>query len=324
MSILKNILLGAVFASATLGATEPALAAYPDKVIQLVVPYAPGGINDVAARLIARELADTLKATVVVENRPGANGILGSEFVKRASPDGYTLLYGATGPSAANAALYSKLPYDPLKDFEPVALIGTTPLLIFVNAKLPVNNLAELVALSKAKPGTMNYAAASSVMQMAMEMLKGRTGADITYVAYKSSPAAITDVVSGEVQVGIDGIQTPLSIIRDGRLRAIALTTGSGVPALPGTPSVTDSGVTGYDVGAWMAMFAPAGTPADVLNKLNAAVAEVLQKPAVKAKFVEFTVEPSRLTRAEFAARHSRDIAAYKKIVQDANIQKLD
>ncbi|MGE0803048.1 MAG: Bug family tripartite tricarboxylate transporter substrate binding protein, partial [Lautropia sp.] len=297
---------------------------YPSRAIQIVVPYAAGGVNDVLARLIARELSEKFGKPVVVENRPGANGIVGADLVKRSAPDGYTLLQGATGPNGANAALYDRLPYDPLKDFEPVALVGTTPMVVYINDKVPAKTLSELVALSKARPGSLSYGVGSSVHQLAMELLKTRTGADLTYVSYRGGTPALTDVIAGQIQVGMDGIQTPLPAIRQGRIRGIAVSTATRSAALPETPTMIESGVGNYDIAAWSALFAPAKTPPAILDKLHTVINEALRKPEVREKLAELGVDAGKESRAAFAARQVRDIADYKKAAADAKLPKLD
>jgi tripartite-type tricarboxylate transporter receptor subunit TctC len=297
---------------------------YPNKPIRMMVAYPPGGANDLLARIVAQKLSDAWGQPVVTENKPGANAIIGTEAAKKSAPDGYTLLMGATGSHTINPALYNKLPYDPVRDFAPVMLVASAPVVFFVHPDLPVKSIGELVALAKEQPGKLNYAAGASLFNLAAELFKSRTGTQITYVAYRGSVPAMTDVIGGQVQVGVDVIQTPLPHIKEGKLRALAVTSTARSPAAPEIPTMAEAGVAEYEITAWSGLYAPAGTPQEIVAKLEAETRRILQMADVREKIHQVGYEPRALGAADFARIMDREIKQFAKVIADARIPKLD
>ena len=268
-SVIRHAL--AALASLTLAGTAAAQA-FPSKPIRIVVPFAAGSATDTMARAYANEMQKLLGQPVIVDNKPGANGMIGAESVARAAPDGYTLLWGTNSTNAANASLFKKLPYDQEKDFAPVAFLGAVPLIVAVNNDFPAKNLKELLAYAKANPDQISFAAASSSQRVATEMMNGMAGTKMTYVPYKSSPNAITDLMTGQVQLFTADLAVTLPQVKAGKIRGLAVTSAKRTP-LVDLPTVAESGgLPGYELIAWFGAFAPAGTPKGVVDTLNAAI----------------------------------------------------
>jgi tripartite-type tricarboxylate transporter receptor subunit TctC len=323
MMSLKGMFTGLLL---TLGAlTGAAAESYPAHPIRMVVPYPPAGANDLLGRLIGERLAALLGQPVVIDNRPGANGIIGVELAHHSAPDGYTLVMGATGTHVINPVLYNKLPYDAVKDFAPITLLGSAPIVLVVHPDVPAKTVAELVALSRTKPGSLNYAVGASLFNLTMELFKHATGADITYVPYKGSVPALNGLLAGEAQVGCDIIQTPLGFLRDGRLRGLAVTGSVRAFAMPDLPTMTEAGVAGLDVTGWSGLYAPAGTPPAVIATLDTTIHRVLDEPAVLERLHQVGYERSTALGPEaLAALMRRETAQYAEIAAAAHIPKLD
>lgn len=297
---------------------------YPTKPIKILVAYPPGGANDLFARLVGEKLTEAWGQPVVIENKPGANAIIGTELAAKSAPDGYTLLMGATGSHTVNAVLYNRLAYDPVKGFEPITLIASAPMVLFVHPSVPAKSVPELIALAKSKPGKLFYGAGASLFHLAVELFKSKTGTNIVYTPYRGSMPAMLDVISGQVQIGMDVIQTPLPHIREGKLRALAVTTKRRSPAAPEIPTMAEAGVPDYELAAWSALYAPAGTPKPVVAKLNGAIQKMLKQADVREKIAHVGYEPVGLGPAELTAFMDREIKALRKLVSDAGIAKLD
>ena len=322
MMLSKALAVGvllAVHASASATAQN-----YPTRAIRLIVPYPPGGANDLLGRIVGDRLAAAWGQPVVIDNRPGANGLIGVALAKHSAPDGYTLLIGATGTHTVNPVLYRKLPYDPVKDFAPVTLVASAPIVLLVHPSLPAHSVAELVALSRARPGKLNYAAGASLFNLVMELFKHATGADLTYVPYRGSVQALTDLMEGEAQVGADVIQTPLPFMRDGRLSALAVTGTTRAFAAPELPTLTEAGVPGIEMTGWTGHYAPAGTPPEIVSALDEEIRRDLEDPRVIERLHQVGYEPRALGPAAFAALMRREIAQYREIVKAANLPMLD
>lgn len=308
---------------AWLGAVNPAAAqdAYPTKPITLVVPYPPGGSNDVFARTIAKELGDILKQPVIVDNRPGASGTTGTAAVARAPADGYTLV-AVSSSMTTNAAIQSKMPFDPVKDLACVAMFAEGPFIVAVNNAFPAKTPTELLQAIRSQPGKLNYASSGtgSVNQFGTELLKAQAGnLFITHIPYRGMGPAVTDLISGQVQVLMASGPSLLPMVRAGRVRAVGITSLKPSPIAPDlTPMAT--AVPGYEFSLWWGLLAPAATPAAVVNKLNAAVNQALAKPAIKSQFLTEGAEARALTPAQFGGVVARDVARWKRLAAQQHI----
>ncbi|WP_076998240.1 tripartite tricarboxylate transporter substrate binding protein [Variovorax sp. KK3] len=295
---------------------------FPNKPIRIVVPFPAGGATDAAARLVATQMSEAWGQPVVVDNRAGAGGNVGSDIVAKSAPDGYTLVMGVTGSHAINTSLYSKMPYDPVTDFVPIAQVAVVPNVLVVHPSVPAKNLAELVALAKREPGKLNYASLGNgtAAHLGMEMLKTAAGIDVTHVPYKGSAPAVTDLLAGQVQMMVDGLPSALPHIQAGKLRAIALTSLKRAPALPELPTIAET-YKGFYADAWSGLFAPKGTPKPVVDKLSAEVQRILKQPAVREKLAALGAEPVGSTSAEFGAHVKREIDKWAAVVKSSGAQ---
>ncbi|HET7731816.1 MAG TPA: tripartite tricarboxylate transporter substrate binding protein [Usitatibacter sp.] len=300
-------------------AAHAAAQGWPAKPIKLVVPLAAAGTGDTLARAVGEEMGRILGQPVVIENRPGAGGLLGTEMVANAQPDGYTLL--AVSPShVINATLYSKAGYDPVKSFEPITLMAYTHQILVAHPSVPFGTLKELIDYAKKNPGKLNYGSAGtgSATHLNMELFKSMSGTDIVHVPYKGSTQARQDVVGGQVQLAMDGLLPVLSLIKDGRLKALALTSGHRSPSAPEIPTMAEAGVPGYVSDTWYGLLAPAGTPRDVLAKLEEAAIKAINTPAVRDRLTKAGAEPAGSTAAEFRKTIEREKPIWAKVVKDS------
>ena len=256
---------------------------YPDKPVHLIVPFPPGGGADILARTVAPRLAQALGKPIVVENKPGAGGNVGAEYVARAAPDGYTLLYGTNGTHGINASLYRNLRFDPAKDFIPVSRMTTIAAMLIVNNQFPPTTVDELIRYAKANPGKVNFASAGNgtTSHLAGELFKTMAGIDIVHVPYRGGAPAVTDLIGGQVQMMIDVMPNAMPLARDGRARGIAVSTATRYPGAPEYPTIAESGLPGFEASAWDGIFVPAGTPAPIVARLNAAIRETVEDPQV-------------------------------------------
>ena len=302
-------------------ATATALAqSYPSKPIHVVVGFPPGGGNDIIARMVGAKMQEAWGQPVVIDNKPGANSIIAAEFVAKSAPDGYTLLVNATGGMSVNPVLYAKLPYDSLKDFVPISMVGSFPLVLVVNPSVPVKSVDELVAYAKANPGKLNYSAGSTAFQVATEMFKQMTGTDVRHIPYKGSAASITAVIAGDVQMTIVDSPPLVPQLKSGRVRALAVTTAKRAAALPELPAIAET-VPGYEMALWIGVFAPAGTPQEIAAKLTAEVRRIVGLPDIRDKLAGMGVEPLGNTSEETAEWIRREIARYGPVVRTAGIK---
>jgi len=294
--------------------------AYPSKLITFVVPFPPGGVTDPVARMVGQKVAENVKQSVIVENKPGASGIIASEFVKRAPPDGYTVLMGFTGSHSVNPSLYSKLPYDPVKDFQPVTVLISTKHVLVVPAESPAKSVADLVALAKKSPQGLTFASqgVGAGGHLLGEMLKARTGTNLTHVAYKGSAPALQDMLTNRVDLFFDAIVTSLPYIRDGKLRALAVASPTRSAALPNVPTMAEAGFPGVEMDQWFGMFVPAGTPAPVVAKLHDELVKAVRAPDVSSKITAQGLDVMTTTPDQFAALIREESVKLGKVVKDS------
>ena len=298
---------------------------YPSKPVKIVVPFPPGGPTDVVGRLVATKLGEALNQQFVVENRPGAGGTVGSEVVAQAPADGYTLLYGSTSTLAMAPSLYRKLGYDPRKSFAPISLVSSGPLLVAINAAVPAQTLSQLIALAKDKPGMLNYGSAGNATppHLAAELFKSLSATQLTHVPYKGGAPALQAIAAGEVQVIFEGIVTLLPQIKAGRLRALAITGTTRDASLPDVPTVAEAGLPAFQVNFWSGLVAPAGTPGEVVNLLNAALRRALVAADARETLTRFGLAPAGNTPTEFARFIDTEIIRWDRAVQ-ASGAKVD
>lgn len=296
---------------------------YPTKPVRIVVPYPAGGTTDIIARIAAAQLAERLKQPFVVENRAGASGAIGSVAVSQAAPDGYTLVMGTASSHGINSALQKNLPYDAVKDFAPVTVVASTPNIVVVHPSVPAKTLGELLALAKAKPGTINFGSTSpgGSPHMSAELLKMMAGVDMTHVPYKGAAPMLTDLIGGQIQVGFDNLPSTIGFVRSGKVRALAVTTPQRWPGASDIPTVAESGVPGYEVSGWFGLLAPAGTPKAVLDTLQSAVAQAVQQPEVAKQLRDLGAEPVANKPEAFARDIAADVDKWRKVVQATGVK---
>lgn len=315
----RSLVLAAMALALPLGAA--AQDNFPAKPITIVVPYPPGGSNDVFARVMAKELGELLKQPVIVDNKPGASGSTGTAFVSRAAPDGYTLV-AVSSSMTTNAAIQPKMPFDAVKGLAPVAMFARGPMILAVNNEFPAKTPKELIAAIRANPGKFNYASSGtgSVNQFATELMKSQAGnLHITHIPYRGMGPAVTDLISGHTQVLMASGPSLMPMVRAGKLRAVGISSAQPSAIAPDLIPLATA-VPGYDFALWWGMLAPAGTPPAIVDKLNGAVNEVLDKPAIKAMFLKEGAEAHRLTAAQFAKVVAGDVDRWKKLAKEQNI----
>ena len=321
MTIVKVMQAAAL--AAMVATAAPALGqAYPTKPIRIVAPSTPGDAPDVIARLVADKLSVALGQQVVVDNKPGAGGVVGSESVAKAPPDGYTLIMGNAGSHGINAAVYSKLPYDIQRDFAPVSQVAIAPNVMVINPSVPANSVAEFIAYAKSQPGKLSYASGGngSSAHMSMELFKAMAGIDVQHIPYKGSSPALTDLIGGQVAVFIGNMPPTVPHIKSGKLRALAVTTKSRSALMPELPTISDT-LPGYETVAWFGVLAPAGTPPEIVNRLSAEIGRIARSPEMREKLVAMGAEPVGGTPEEFKAVIDRDIAKWKPLAQKVGIK---
>ncbi len=304
-----------------LGAAADAAGTFPSKPIRLVVPQAPGGSNDIFARYIGAQLAERIGNQVVVDNRPGAEGMIGSEIVARAAPDGYTMLMASTA-FTMNPAVIKKLPYDPVKNFTFVATLGRGPVLITVGPSLQVKTVKELVALGKSKPNHITMASAGGFMHFVSAMFRSQAGMDAVIALYKGGGPALTDVAGGHAHMAVATVPTAAPHIRSGKVKAIAAGSAKRLAILPDLPTVSESGLPGYEASIWWAWAASGGTPAPIVDKLNGEVAVILKRPDIQKRFTNDGAEVEISSPAEIRKMIAADLIKWEKVAKDAKMTK--
>ena len=320
---MKLCMLAVALLPAALPAQAATAPGYPSKAIRMIVPFPPGGPNDILGRVVAQKLSEQLGQQVVIDNRGGAGGLIGAELAARAVADGYTLLFGGTASLAINPGLHKKLPYDPLRDFAAVSLIGTAPSLLTVHPSVPVKSVKDLIAYAQARPGQLNFVSAGigTPPHLAGEMFKNMTGVDMVHVPYKGGGPALTDLLAGQVGIYFSGIPSVLPYVKEGRLRGIAVTSAKRTAVMPDTPTIAESGLSGYEVGNWYAIVAPAATPAAIIARLNREIVHALAVPEVKKRFIELAADPLGSTPEELAAYNRSEIAKWAQAIKSAGIK---
>jgi len=316
---LRSLMLtGTLLALAALVLAPPARAAYPDHPIKMVVPYAPGSSPDNICRALAQEMGKSMGVAFVIDNRAGASGAIGSEAVAKSTPDGYTIGYGNIGTLTTNRFMLAKLPYDPDRDFTFVGLIGAVQNMLAVNNNLPVNNVKELIALAKAKPGKLVMASggAGNTGHLGGELFKAMTGTYMLHVPYRGSPAAITDVIGGQADLIFDNLSSVGAFVKSGKLRGLGVSGLTRSPAFPDLPTIAESGLPGYETLAWGGVVAPAGLPPEVAARLNSELNKALKTASLKAAYFNMGFEPSGGSSADFTALMKSEIPKWQAVIK--------
>jgi tripartite-type tricarboxylate transporter receptor subunit TctC len=322
MTMMKRALLAACLCGLALSAAAQT-ADFPKRPLRLVVPYPPGGSTDIVGRVVAMKLSEALGQQVLVDNRPGAGGNLGTDFVAKAPADGYTLLISSVTTLAIGASLYAKLPYDVNRDLEPVALVGSVPFVLLANASLPVKSVRELVALARERPGTLNFGSAGigTSAHFAGELFKSLAAIDIVHVPYKGNAPAIADLIGGQIQLMFDFLPSAVPFIRSGKVKALAITPVRRSPSLPEVPTIAESGVPAYDMLSYFGVLVPAKTPAAIVARLNAEINKISTLPDVKERYAREGVDPISETPEGFRAYLQTEITKWAKVVKDTGVR---
>jgi tripartite-type tricarboxylate transporter receptor subunit TctC len=287
------------------------------------VPFPPGGGNDIVARIVGQKLTEGFGTQVVIDNRAGAGGNIAAETAARAVPDGYTLFLGGVGSHGINPVVQAKVPYDPVRDFAPVTLIASAPLVVVVNPSLPVKSITDLINLAKARPGQLNFASSGigTIAHLSAEMLNSMADVRIEHIPYKGTGPALTDLLGGQVQLMFNSAVSMLPLVRGGKLRALAITGARRSPAMPDLPTVAESGLPGYEAASWYGMLAPAGTQRAIIDTLNREVARIMRLPDVRDRLIADGADPVGSSPEEFAAHITRELARWARVVKNAHIR---
>jgi tripartite-type tricarboxylate transporter receptor subunit TctC len=317
---MKKAIKFAVALAGSVLAVSAIAQTFPDRPIKLVVPFPPGGVTDIVARTLSVKLTEELKQPVIVENRAGASGAIGAEAVARSVPDGYTWLMGNISTLAINQWTMATMNYNSSTSFEPVAMVAVQPLLVAVNPTVPVNTLSELVAFAKKNPGKLNYGTAGSSIHLAVEYFSGLAGIKMNHIPYKGSAPAITDLLGGQIQVLFDPFSSIHPQVAAGKVKALAITTADRSAVAPQVPTVIELGFAGYDVSSWQGIVVPAGTPKDIVVKMNAAINKALKSKEVVDRFAQFSAVPTQWTPQQFGQYISQEQARWSKVAKDAGV----
>ena len=320
---MKPLMPVALLAASLLSLPVHAATAFPTKPIRIIVAYTPAGTTDILARAIGQKMSETWNQPVIIDNRAGAAGNIGTEVAARATPDGHTLLMGTAGTHGINVSLYRKLSWHPVNDFAPVSLSAMVPNIMVVNNALPVKNVREFVAHVKANPGKLSYGSPGngSTAHLSMELFKSMTGSTIVHIPYKGSAGVLTDVMGGQIAVTIDNMPPYIPQVKAGKIRALAVSTGKRSSAMPDLPTIAEAGVPGYEAGAWFGLLAPAGTPKPIVAQLSAESARILKLPDISKRISELGAEPVGSTPEQFAELIKTEIAKWAKVIKDANVE---
>jgi tripartite-type tricarboxylate transporter receptor subunit TctC len=321
---LKKLIARMAIITMVLGAVaqaqaQSAVQTFPNKPIRIVVTFTPGGAPDIIARLLGERFTAAWGQPVIIDNKPGSGGNIGADFVAKAAPDGYTLVVGTVGTHSINGALYAKMPYDMVKDFSPVSLVATTPNLLVVNNDVPARTVQELIDLGK-REGKMSFASSGSgtSIHVSGELFKSMTGIDMTHIPYKGRASALPDLLGGRVTMMFDNMPSSLPLVREGKLRALGVTSLTRSAAAPDIPTIAESGLPGFEAVSWFAMFAPPGTPKPVVDKIQAEISRILKMPEVAKRLTDIGLEPVGSTSEELAAYQRTEIVKWAKVVKDS------
>jgi tripartite-type tricarboxylate transporter receptor subunit TctC len=322
--VAKGMFLAALAAISLAALDQAEAQPFPSKLIKIVVPYPPGGPSDVAARLVAQPLTANLGQSVIIENLPGAGGRTGAKAVAQANADGYTLLLGGTNPNAIAPSIYNNLTFEPIKDFTAVGVIGVDSNALVVNPAVPVNTIQELIQYSKANPGRLSSGATLGIgPHVTLELLRARTGSSMAFIPYRGAAPAIVDLLGNQIQIGMTSKAVLLPLIKEGRLKALAVTSDARWPELPDVPTMRESGFDGVPAYLWIGLLAPVQTPTAIVDKLNAAMSEGLKAPDVRANIAKLGLETRTLTPQEFTARMADEARLWEIAVKESKV-KLD
>ena len=315
---MKMLMPVALLAASVLSLPIEAATAFPNKPIRIIVAYTPAGTTDILARAIGQKMSETWGQPVIVDNRAGAAGNIGTEVAARSTPDGHTLIMGTAGTHGINVSLYRKLSWHPVNDFAPVSLSAMVPNIMVVNNSLPVKNVREFVAHVKANPGKLSYGSPGngSTAHLSMELFKSMTGSNIVHIPYKGSAGVLADVMGGQIAVTIDNMPPYIPQVKAGKIRALAVSTNKRSSAMPDLPTIAEAGVPGYEAGAWFGLLAPAGTPKAILAQLSAESARILKLPDISKRISELGAEPVGSTPEQFAALINSEIAKWAKVIK--------
>jgi tripartite-type tricarboxylate transporter receptor subunit TctC len=314
-------IVGILIAALTLMSLPAAAQQYPNKPIRLIIPYSAGGGNDVIARPVAIKLSERLGQSVVVENKPGAQALIGMEYAAKAPADGYTLLVAPSGPLTINPAIYSKLSYSPTRDFVPISLMGEFPLILAVSTKHPFTSVKELVEFAKANPEKANYGASASPFQLAAELFNQKAGTRFQHIPYKGSGDTAQAVANGDVTMTLSDAGPIAGLVQGGRLRALAVTSAGPHPAFPGVPTLMQAGFPDMEITLFSGIVAPAGTPPEIVARLQREIAAIVAEPGIRERFAVVGITATGSTSAEYARRIERDIARWTAVARAANIK---
>lgn len=293
---------------------------YPTKPVRLMVPYAPGGGTDILARLFAQKLTEAWGQTVLVENRPGADGVIGSEAIVNSPPDGHNLVL-VVAAHLINPFVKSKLPFDVVKDFTPVTLVSASPWVVVVNPAVPASNIRELIALAKAQPGKLTFGSSEPSSRLAGEQFKAQAGVNLLHVAYKGGSQIMTDLLGGHIQVGFTSVLTVLQHYKSGKLRVLGVGGRNRSPSMPDIPTVIEGGLPGYETSAWYGLYGPPNMPADITNKIQREIARIAKLPDVRDRLTQLGAEPVANTPEEFAAFGRSEYAKFERLVREAGMK---
>lgn len=319
--IRRHHFLRALAAALALGATVPAAMAQQGKPIRLIVPFPAGGATDLFARTLSQKMGEKLGASIVIDNKPGAGGSLGSDMAAKAAADGFTLLFTTTSTHSIGPAIGAKVPYDTVRDFTPIAHVGNAPSIMLVPNNSPAKTVKEWIEYARKNPGKLNYASSGNgtIVQLTAELFKAQAGVFVTHIPYKGTALAIPDLVAGQLDVLFDSLPTGMPHVRDGRLRALAVTTLKRTPLAPDLPPVADT-LPGFESNTWFGLYGPKGVPTDVVNRVNTAANQALSDPEVRAKLNTLGIEPVTSTPAQFAKMVADDLAKWKRIIAERKI----